>query len=98
MVLTLAKLSAKIASIVPSIQNNELMSSEKDSKEKKVGIVIEALPNTLFRIEFENEDATMLGYLSGRMRLHRIRVLVGDKVEVELDPYNLSKGKIVRRL
>ncbi len=74
------------------------MSNEKESKEKKVGTVIEALPNTLFRIELQEGGETMLGYLSGRMRLHRIRVLVGDTVEVEIDPYNLSKGKIVRRL
>jgi translation initiation factor IF-1 len=75
------------------------MSNEKESKEKKIGTVTEALPNTLFRIELQGESGgTMLGYLGGRMRLHRIRVLVGDTVEVEIDPYNLSKGKIVRRL
>lgn len=66
-------------------------------KERKTGTVIEALPNTLFRVEL-GDGKTMLGYLGGKMRLHRIRVLVGDTVEVEIDPYNLEKGKIVRRM
>lgn len=61
-----------------------------------VGTVIEALPNTLFRVEVPS-SAAILAYLSGKMRLHRIRVLVGDKVEVWLDPYG-GKGRIIRRL
>lgn len=60
------------------------------------GIVVEALPNTLFKVEF-GPDKTSLAYLAGKMRLHRIRVLVGDKVEVLLDPYG-GKGRIIRRL
>ena len=72
------------------------MSPGDQSKEKQTGTVTEALPNTLFRVALK-DGKTMLGYLSGKMRLHRIRVLVGDNVEVEIDPYNLEKGKIVRR-
>ena len=60
------------------------------------GIVTEALPNTLFRVQVEGEQE-LLAYLSGKMRLHRIRVLIGDSVEVELDPYG-GKGRIVKRL
>jgi translation initiation factor IF-1 len=60
------------------------------------GIVEEALPNTMFRIELENGDK-IIAYLAGKMRLHRIKVLVGDKVEVTLDPYG-GKGRIVRRM
>lgn len=60
------------------------------------GIVVEALPNTLFRVELE-PDKQILAYLSGKMRLHRIRVLVGDRVEVLLDPYG-GKGRIIKRM
>jgi len=75
------------------------MSKEEKGKEKRLGTVVEALPNTLFRIELkESEGKLILGYLAGKMRLHRIRVLVGDTVELEIDPYNLEKAKIIRRL
>lgn len=59
------------------------------------GIVVEALPNTLFKVEI-SPDKQILAYLAGKMRLHRIRVLVGDRVEVILDPYG-GKGRIIRR-
>ncbi len=58
--------------------------------------VIEALPNTFFKVSREDNSEEMLTYLSGKMRLNRIRVLVGDKVLVELDPYG-GKGRIVKR-
>lgn len=61
-----------------------------------VGVVTEALPNTLFRVSL-GEDKEILAYLSGKMRLHRIRVLIGDRVEMVLDPYG-GKGRITRRL
>lgn len=60
------------------------------------GVVEEALPNTLFRVSLDSGD-TVLAYLAGKMRLHRIKVLVGDKVLVHLDPYG-GKGRITRRL
>ena len=60
------------------------------------GVVEEALPNTLFRISLESGEI-ILAYLAGKMRLHRIKVLVGDKVMVKLDPYG-GKGRITRRL
>ena len=60
------------------------------------GTVTEALPNTLFRVSIP-EDKEVLAYLSGKMRLHRIRVLVGDRVELTLDPYG-GKGRITKRL
>lgn len=59
------------------------------------GVVTEALPNTHFKIKIEDKE--VLCYLAGKMRLHRIRVLVGDKVQVLLDPYG-GKGRIVKRL
>lgn len=60
------------------------------------GTVEEALPNTLFRVSLEGGEV-ILTYLAGKMRLHRIKVLVGDKVLVKLDPYG-GKGRITRRL
>jgi translation initiation factor IF-1 len=60
------------------------------------GLVVEALPDTNFRIQIESGDV-VLAYLSGRMRLHRIRVLVGDNVTLELDQYG-KRGRITKRL
>ncbi len=59
------------------------------------GTVIEALPNTLFRVD-TGDDKVIISYLSGKMRMNRIKVLVGDKVEVLLDPYG-GKGRIIKR-
>lgn len=63
--------------------------------EVKSGTVVEALPNTMFRVGLDNGEE-ILAYLSGKMRLNRIRVLIGDKVELEMDPYG-GKARIVRR-
>ncbi|MDQ5962652.1 MAG: translation initiation factor [Patescibacteria group bacterium] len=60
------------------------------------GRVIEALPSTLFRVETAN-GKEVLSYLGGRMRIHKIKVLVGDKVAVQVDPYG-GKGRIIKRL
>ena len=59
------------------------------------GTVEEALPNTLFRVKLESGDI-VLSYLAGKMRLHRIKVLVGDRVQLQLDPYG-GRARIVRR-
>jgi len=59
--------------------------------------VIEALPNAMFRVEIENGHK-ILAYVSGKMRTHFIRILPGDKVKVELSPYDLTKGRITYRL
>ena len=62
------------------------------------GVVTEALPNTFFKVVLEDETKEeILTYLSGKMRLHRIRVLIGDRVLVETDPYG-GKGRIIKRL
>ena len=60
------------------------------------GKIVEALPNTSFRVELENGH-TVLAYLSGKMRKFYIRVLLGDKVRVELSPYDLERGRIIYR-
>lgn len=61
------------------------------------GKVVEALPNTLFRVEINNTKEIILAYLAGKMRMNRIRVLIGDKVELKLDPYG-GRARIIGRL
>lgn len=78
------------------------MTDESDAKEVPTGVVEEVLPNSLFRVRMPapadaQEGDLLLAYLAGKMRLHRIRVLVGDKVELVLDPYG-GKARITRRL
>ena len=70
--------------------------AENRGQREVSGTVIEALPDTFFRVKFDDETEH-LAYLAGRMRYNRIRVMVGDKVRVALDPYG-GKSKIVRRL
>lgn len=67
-------------------------------KESKIlnGVVVEALPSATFKIKLEDERV-ILGHLSGKMRLHYIKVLVGDSVAVEVSPYDETKGRIMRR-
>lgn len=60
------------------------------------GVVTELLPNAMFRVKLEN-DHEVLAHTSGKMRKNRIRVLVGDKVNVEMTPYDLTKGRITFR-
>ena len=72
------------------------MPASVEKEQAVTGIVSEALPGTNFRVEIAG-GAIVLAYLSGRMRLHHIRVLVGDTVQVELDQYG-KRGRIVKRL
>ena len=72
------------------------MSDEKAKESVIMGTVTEALPNTLFRGETEGGE-TVLAYLAGKMRIHRIKVLIGDKVALEDNPYG-GKLRIVKRL
>ncbi len=61
------------------------------------GEVLETLPNAMFRVKLENGHV-VLGHISGKMRMHYIRILPGDKVTVQLTPYDLTKGRIVFRV
>lgn len=71
--------------------------NEKEEEiETAEGRVIEALPSTLFRVDTGN-GKVLISYLGGRMRVHKIKVLVGDKVLVQIDPYG-GKGRIIKRL
>ncbi len=60
------------------------------------GIVLETLPNAMFKVELENKHQ-VLAHISGKMRMHFIKILPGDKVTVELSPYDLSRGRITYR-
>lgn len=60
------------------------------------GVVDEVLPNAMFRVTLE-QGSKILGHISGRMRQNRIQILIGDKVRVEMSPYDLTKGRIVYR-
>ncbi len=70
------------------------------SKEDQIemdGVVIETLPNTMFRVQLENGHI-VTAHISGKMRKHYIRILTGDQVKVEMTPYDLSKGRITYRV
>ena len=69
----------------------------KDDAIEMEGQVLETLPNTMFRVQLENGHV-VIAHISGRMRKHYIRILTGDKVKVEMTPYDLSKGRITYRM
>ena len=68
----------------------------KEENIEMIGTVVETLPNTTFRVELENGHM-INAHISGRMRKHYIRILTGDKVKVEMTPYDRSKGRIIFR-
>ena len=68
----------------------------KEENIEMIGTVVETLPNTTFRVELENGHM-INAHISGRMHKHYIRILTGDKVKVEMTPYDLSKGRIIFR-
>jgi len=69
---------------------------KKEEKLEVEGTIVETLPNTMFRVELDSGHQ-VLAYLSGRMRKYYIRVLLGDKVRLELSPYDLTRGRITYR-
>jgi len=70
--------------------------AKKEEKIEVEGVVVEALPNTQFKVELDNGHQ-VLTYLSGKMRRYYIRILLGDRVRVEMTPYDLSRGRITYR-
>lgn len=64
---------------------------------EKIGIVTSALPNTMFRVQLE-EGGEILAHLSGKMRMYRISIMPGDKVKIEMTPYDKDKGRITYRV
>ena len=77
------------------LKENCITMAKEESIEMQ-GKIIETLPNTMFRVELENGHV-VIAHISGRMRKHYIRILTGDKVTVQLTPYDLTKGRITYR-
>ncbi len=69
---------------------------QKEEAIRVEGVVEEALPNAMFKVKLDN-DHLVLAHISGKMRMHFIRILPGDRVQVELSPYDLSRGRITYR-
>jgi translation initiation factor IF-1 len=88
-----AFISAQFASL---FQQRDLKTLAKEEAIQMEGLVTETLPNTTFRVELENGHV-VTAHISGKMRKNYIRILTGDKVTVELTPYDLSKGRIIYR-
>ena len=80
------------------------MGRKKESKAKKEegivveGVVEEALPNAMFKVKLDETGHEVLAHVSGKMRMHFIKILPGDRVKVELSPYDLTRGRIIFRL
>ncbi len=72
------------------------MDPNAKQKPTSKGVVVEALPDTLFRVKLDETEEIVLAYLAGKMKMNRIRVLIGDKVELTLDPYG-GRARITRR-
>lgn len=81
--------------VVKSLRSKVLPKSKEDAIVLE-GTILESLPNAMFRVELENGHK-VLGHISGKMRRHYIRILPGDRVQVELTPYDLSRGRITYR-
>jgi len=73
------------------------MSNQEKDINTAEGVVIEALPEAMFKVILEEDQEEVLAYLAGKMRIHRIKVLVGDKVAMKIDPYG-GKARIFKRL
>ena len=61
------------------------------------GTVVELLPNAMFRVKLDTSGAVVIGVISGRMRQNKIKILTGDRVDIEFSPYDLARGRIVKR-
>jgi len=85
--------------MVNSILSEETRQEQHMAKEEAIkveGVVLETLPNAMFKVELENKHQ-VLAHISGKMRMHFIKILPGDTVTVELSPYDLSRGRITYR-
>ena len=69
----------------------------KEESFKLEGSVVEILPNAMFRIKLDGMENIVIGVISGKMRQHNIKILAGDRVDVEFSPYDVTRGRIVRR-
>ena len=79
-------------------RNKEDRREDRDDRIKLTGRITEVLPGTLFRVTVDDSKSEVLCTLSGKLRTHRITVVLGDRVELEVSPYDLSRGRISYRL
>lgn len=70
----------------------------KEQVRTVTGLIIEALPNTSFKVLLDEDKEEVLAHLSGKMRMYHIKVVVGDKVKIEISPYGKDRGRLVQRL
>jgi len=82
-------------SVQPNFQSDRIMAKEEAIE--VMAKVLETLPNAMFRVELEDNQHQVLAHISGKMRKHFIRILPGDRVLVELSPYDLNRGRITYR-
>ena len=82
------------ASAATAVEYRKAAIAEKEAKVEMEGEVIEALRNRMYRIQLDNGHET-LGYMAGKMKRYRIRIGLGDRVKIELSPYDLERGRIV---
>ena len=73
-----------------------MIQKKKEEAIKAEGVILEALPNAVFKVKIEG-DHIIMGHISGKMRMHYIRLLPGDRVTLELSPYDLTRGRIILR-
>ncbi len=74
------------------------MTKQRDDKIVATGTIVEVLPATMFRVKIDGTNHIVLSHLSGKMRLNFIKLVVGDRVRVEMSPYDLTKARIVYRI
>lgn len=73
------------------------MAKEKEGVLMMEGVIEEIMPAAMFKVKLDGVDSLVIGYLSGRMRTNNIKVLLGDRIEMEFSPYDLTRGRITRR-
>jgi len=61
------------------------------------GVVVDLLPNAMFKVKLDGQETVVIGVISGRMRQNKIKILTGDRVDIEFSPYDLGRGRIVKR-
>jgi translation initiation factor IF-1 len=61
------------------------------------GVVVDLLPNAMFKVKLDTQETVVIGVISGRMRQNKIKILTGDRVDIEFSPYDLARGRIIKR-
>ena len=61
------------------------------------GVVVDLLPNAMFKVQLDGQETVVIGIISGRMRQNKIKILTGDRVDIEFSPYDLARGRVIKR-